>query len=159
MQVNFGYEKKQVLDALRNHFFSRPEIRILVIVINVFAIVSAVLFYFKLIQPISFLLFSLLWFFLWVTIRVFLPLNIYRRSTTFQDHFTLTLEAQGLTLQNERGVQYWSWQQMTQFRESLYFFHLYFNSRSFFLIPKDAFVNLGDQQSARNLIRAHVGNR
>ena len=43
MTVHFGYNKKEVLDGLRSHFFSRPEIRILFILINVFAIVAALL--------------------------------------------------------------------------------------------------------------------
>lgn len=156
MRIQFGYDKKQVLDALRNYFFSRPEIRVLAIVINVFAIGSAVLFYMKFIQPLSFLVFSLLWFFLWMAMRLVLPGYIYRKSATFRDQFTLSLEEDGITLHNERGVQYWTWSQITQFRESLYFFHLYFNSRSFFLIPKDAFADLLAQQSARNLIRSRV---
>ena len=72
MTIHFGYDKKQVLDGLRSHFFGRPEIRILFIVINVFAILSAALYYFKQIQALSFLIFSLLWFVLWITVRRFL---------------------------------------------------------------------------------------
>ena len=60
MTVHFGYEKKQVLQGLRYHFINRKEIKILLILINVFAIASAVLFYLKYIQAISFLIFSVL---------------------------------------------------------------------------------------------------
>jgi YcxB-like protein len=156
MTIEFGYEKKQVLDALRNHFFSRREIRILVILVNVFAILSAVLFYFKIIQPLSFLVFSLLWFLLWITIRVVLPSSIYKRSHTFQDHFRMSFEEEGVRLETERGEQDWQWKQFSAFKETLYFFHLYFDSRSFFLVPKDAFKDITDTQAARDLLRRHI---
>ena len=156
MILSFGYDKKQVLDALRKHFFSRKEIRLLVIAINVFAIFSALLYYFKVIQPLAFLLFSFLWFALWLTIRVFLPSSIYRRSLTFKEHFTVRLDEQGILLQTDHGDQRWSWGQFSTFSESLNFYYLYFNPRSFFLIPKDAFHDLSEQTQARELFRQHI---
>ena len=62
MVIHFEYEKKQVMSALRHHFISRPEIKILLVIVNLFTILSAILFYMHKIQPISFLLFSVLWF-------------------------------------------------------------------------------------------------
>ena len=67
MIIHFEYEKKQVMNALRYHFISRPEIKILLVVVNLFTILSAILFYMHKIQPLSFLLFSLLWFILLLT--------------------------------------------------------------------------------------------
>lgn len=156
MKIQFGYEKKQVLDALRNHFFSRSEIRILVILVNVFAILSAVLFYFKMIQPVAFLIFSLLWFLLWLTIRVILPASIYKRSQTFKDEFALEMTQEGVLLQTDRGQQHWPWTAFSQFKETLYFFHLYFDNRSFFLVPKDAFKDITETQEARQLLRDKI---
>lgn len=157
MTVHFGYDKKQVLDGLRNHFFGRPEIRILFIMVNVFAILSAVLFYFKKIQAISFLTFSLLWFFLWITVRRILPISIYKRSHTFRDTFTLSLTQQeGVLLQTERGQQRWHWNDFSNFKETVYFFHLYFDNRSFFLIPKDSFKDLEEMQEARKMMKDNI---
>lgn len=156
MTIQFGYEKKQVLDGLRGHFFSRPEIRTLVIVINAFAIVSAVLFFFKKIQPLPFLLFSILWLFLWISIRRLLPLSIYKKSSTFQDTFTLYVEDRGLLLETKRGRQMWTWEDFSAFKETLYFFHVYFNARSFFLIPKDAFKDITEIQAARQLLKERI---
>src|SRR5215210_7285860 len=79
MTIHFGYDRKQVIQALRYHFLTRPEIRILLILINVFAIASAVLFALKEIQPISFLLFSFLWFLLMLVIWRVLPRSIYKK--------------------------------------------------------------------------------
>jgi len=156
MTIQFGYNKKQVLDGLRGHFFGRPEIRTLSIIINVFAIVSAVLFYFKRIQAISFLLFSVLWFILWISVRRLLPLSIYKRSATFQDTFILSMEDRGILLETKKGSQVWPWEIFSGFKETAYFFHLYFDSRSFFMIPKDSFKDITEIQAARQLIKDHI---
>ncbi|MES2847870.1 MAG: YcxB family protein, partial [Bacteroidota bacterium] len=57
----FTYEKQKVVQALRYHFISRREIKFMIILVNVFAIVSAALFFTKKISPLAFLISSLLW--------------------------------------------------------------------------------------------------
>ncbi|HEX9509139.1 MAG TPA: YcxB family protein [Puia sp.] len=156
MTIQFGYNKKQVLDGLRGHFFGRPEIKILVILINVFAILSAVLFALKRIQPLPFLIFSVLWFFLWISIRRILPLSIYKKSATFQDTFILSLEDQGILLETKKGQQLWEWRDFSGFKETAYFFHVYFDARSFFLIPKDSFKDITEIQAARKLLKERI---
>ena len=44
MKIHITYDKPKVIQALRYHFISRKEIRILLIAVNVFAVISAVLF-------------------------------------------------------------------------------------------------------------------
>ena len=61
MTIHFGYEKKQVIQALRYHFISRPEIRIMLIVVNVFALASIILYAMQKITPVAFLVGSGLW--------------------------------------------------------------------------------------------------
>jgi hypothetical protein len=156
MTIQFGYNKKQVLDGLRGHFFARPEIRTLVIVINVFAILSAVLFALKMIGAQPFLLFSILWFSLWVAIRRLLPLSIYKKSATFQDTFILSLGDRGILLETEKGKQLWVWEDFSGFKETVYFFHVYFNARSFFMIPKDSFKDITEIQAARQLLKERI---
>ncbi len=156
MTISFGYNKKQVLDGLRGHFFGRPEIRIMVIVINVFAILSAILFFLKKIQALPFLIFSVLWFCLWISVRRLLPLSIYKKSATFQDTFILTLEDRGVLLETKKGSQLWQWQDFSGFKETIYFFHIYFNARAFFMIPKDAFRDIIEIQAARKLLKEKI---
>jgi len=156
MVIHFAYDKKQVMNALRYHFISRPEIKWLLIVVNIFTILSAVLFYMHKIQPLSFLLFSILWFVLLFTFWIGLPLSIYKRARTFQDQFSMDLNETEVVLQTERGHQSWAWSDFSTFLETPYFFHLYFNSRSFFLVPKDAFINLEELQEARSLLRRRL---
>lgn len=156
MHISFTYDRKQVLQALRYHFFSRPEIRLLVILINVFTIAAAVLLYFKKITPFSFLLFSTLWMALMLVVWRILPNSIYKNSATFQDDFGMSINEQQVILNTSKGTQSWPWERFSKFLETPYFFHLYFDNRSFFLIPKDAFENITDQQEARDLFKKWI---
>lgn len=135
----FSYTKPKVIQALRFHFISRREIKIMIILVNVFAILSAVLYYFGKVSPVSFLLSSGLWFILMISFWFVLPAIIYRKASTFKDRFKVVLEDQHFFLENERGSRSWPWTAFSKMIESPYFFHLYFDSRSFFLIPKEAF--------------------
>lgn len=159
MTVQFGYDKKQVIQALRYHFLMRQEIKVLLVLINVFAITSAILFAMKKIQPISFLIFSFLWFMLMLVIWRILPGSIYRRSLTFQDHFKMHLLDENVVLETEKGSKGWPWKKFSYFVESPYFFHLYFDTRSFFLVPKDAFQSITDLQNARDLLKVKIGRK
>lgn len=132
MTIHFAYDKKQVIQALRYHFLTRPEIKILLILINVFAIASAIMVAFKIIQPLAFLIFSSLWFLLMLVIWRLLPRSIYKKAHTFQDDFSMTFEDEEIVLKNDLGSKAWPWKIFSTFLESPYFFHLYFDSRSFF---------------------------
>jgi hypothetical protein len=156
MTIYFSYDKKQVLQALRYHFITRPEIKILLIIVNIFTIISAVLVYLHKIQPVSFLIFSVLWFVLIVFVWRILPSGIYKKSKTFQDNFSMSIDEEQVLLETSRGNQAWQWKDFSSFIESPYFFHLYFNSRSFFLVPKDAFKGIIELQQARQLMRDKI---
>ena len=157
MTIHFDYDKKQVIQALRYHFISRPEIRIMIIVVNVFALASAALYYFKKITPLAFLVGSTLWFVLMITYWFLLPGTVYRRAATFRDHFTMSFENDFFTVGNERGSRSWSWKKLKKFMESPHFFHLYFDSRSFFLVPKTGFNNTDEIYEMRQLLKQKVG--
>jgi len=159
MIIHFGYDKKQVLQALRYHFITRPEIKILLIVVNIFTIISAVLFYMQKIQPLSFLIFSVLWFLLIITVWKILPSSIYKKNETFTDNFSMNINDNEVVLDTSRGAHAWQWNNFSSFVESPYFFHLYFNSRSFFLVPKDAFKDILELQEARQLLRGKISKR
>jgi len=157
MTINFSYDKKSVLQALRYHFLSRPEIRIMIIVVNVFAMASALLFYLKKILPFAFLMGSLLWFLLMLVFWFIMPMLVYRRNETFQDHFTMVFEQDGFTLGNERGSRPFSWKKLSKFMETPAFFYLYFDPRSFFLVPKGSLRDSDQVQELRHLLQEKVG--
>jgi hypothetical protein len=111
----------------------------MIILVNIFAILSAAFFFFKKISPLAFLVSSVLWFTLMIAFWFILPYSIYKKAATFKDGFKVTLEDQHLFLENNRGSKSWPWTAFSSIIESPHFFHLYFDSRSFFLIPKAAF--------------------
>ena len=151
----FTYNKPKVIQALRYHFISRKEIKVLMIFVNVFAILSALLFFFKKISPLAFLISSFLWFLLMIVFWYLLPQVIYRKASTFKDSFRAILSANDFTIENNRGSRGWDWTSFTTWMESPHFFHLYFNSRSFFIIPKDAFTG-EDVHEARKILAAKI---
>jgi hypothetical protein len=157
MTIHFSYNKRQVLQALRYHFISRPEIRVMIIVVNAFALLSAALFYFKKITPLALLVGSTLWFVLMITVWFLLPLMVYRRAATFQDTFTMNFENDSFTVGNERGSRSWQWNSLQKFMETPHFFHLYFDSRAFFLVPKTGFSNSDEIYEMRQLLKEKVG--
>ena len=158
MQHSFSYDKKKVIQALRYHFVKQPEIRVLVILVNVFAVISAVLLWMKKIRPEPFLLGSVIWLGLMATFWYFLPNSIYKKANTFQDSFIIDFLDDEVRLENERGYVQWPWQKFNRYFESPHFFHLYFNSRSFFIIPKEAFE--GDEvHEARKIFKAKIGKK
>jgi hypothetical protein len=156
MTIQFTYEKKQVLQALRYHFISKREIRTMIILVNVFALASAALFYFKKILPFAFLVGSFLWFVLMISFWFILPGIVYRKASTFQDHFTMTFNEESFSVGNERGSRSWPWKEVSNFLETPNFFHLYFDRQSFFLVPKNAFANSDEIYQLRHLMKEKV---
>ena len=154
----FIYNKNKVIQALRYHFITRREIKVMIILINVFAILSAVLFYLKKIQPVSFLGFSVMWFILMIVFWFLLPQMVYKKSATFKDRLRVLLMDQELRIENEKGGQSWGWDKFSSWMESPHFYHVYFNTRSFFIIPKDAFEG-DDVHEARRILKEKIIKR
>ena len=127
----------------------------MIILINVFAIVSAALFFFKKISPVSFLLSSVMWFILMITFWFLLPQMIYRKAPTFKDRLRAILTSSEFRIENERGGRSWAWSDFSTWIESPHFFHLYFNSRSFFIVPKDAFSD-DEVYEARQMFKEKI---
>ncbi len=137
MELAFSYNKKKVIQALRYHFISRKEIRIMLILVNVFAVISAVLLYFKKIRPEPFLLGSVTWLLLMTGVWYILPYSIYKRAPTFKDKFRIAFNEAEVHLENSKGYVNWEWNRFSKFFETPHFFHLYFDAKTFFLVPKD----------------------
>jgi hypothetical protein len=137
----FTYNKAKVIQALRYHFITRKEIKILMIVVNVFAILSAGLYFFHKISPFAFLLSSALWFVMMILFWFLLPAMVYKRANTFQATIKVILSDNEFIIQTSKGGgNSWKWNAFNSKMESPHFFHLYFDGRSFFIIPKDAFL-------------------
>jgi len=156
MTIYFGYQKAQVMQALRYHFISRREIRLMIILVNVFAGVSILLFLTKKVQPMAFLMGSFLWLVLMVSFWFILPMAVYRRADTFKHEFSMTFDDDVFTLRHEKGSKSWPWTALMNYLESPHFFHLYFDSRSFFLVPKSGCKDSDEVFALRQLIKSKV---
>jgi len=82
----FTYDKKRVIQALRYHFISRREIKVMIILVNIFAIASAVFYFMHKVSPAAFLLASGLWFILLISFWFVLPYIVYG-GETFRNSF------------------------------------------------------------------------
>lgn len=157
--ISFTYNRKQVIQALRYHFISKKEIRLLIILVNIFALFAAVIYGFHFIKPLALLLSSFLWFTLMLSFWFVLPMTVYNRAKTFQDSFVLTFMEVYMHIENPKGSKDWNYQAFKYFLETPNFFHLYIDDRSFFLVPKDAFENSDDTHVVRLLLREKIGNK
>lgn len=153
----FIYNKAKVIQALRYHFITRREIKLMIILVNVFAVASAGLYFFLpgRISPQAFFISSFLWATLMLSFWFIMPQMVYRKAQTFKDSFKASFNDTGFGIANERGSREWNWQELSCWLESPHFFHLYFNPRSFFIIPKEAFVG-DDVHAARKILAQHV---
>ncbi len=144
------------MQALRYHFISRKEIRLMLILVNVFAIASISLYALKKITPMAFLVGSFLWIVLMISFWFILPGLVYRRAETFNHEFSMDFNDTGFTLRHEKGSKSWEWLALKNYVESPHFFHLYFDSRSFFLVPKAGCKDSDEVFALRDLIRSKV---
>lgn len=151
----FDYNKQKVIQALRYHFISRKEIKLLMVIVNVFALIAAGLFFFKKVMPLAFLLSSVLWFILMIVFWYVLPRMVYRKAKTFQDTFRVSANQQGLVLENKSNSKSWNWSEFKSWIESPHFYHVYFDARSFFIFPKDAFEG-DDVHDIRKIFKANI---
>lgn len=158
MQFGFSYDKKKVIQGLRYHFISRNEIKILMVLVNVFAIASAALFYFKKIRPEPFFLGSIIWLLLMISVWYILPFTIYKKAATFKDAFVISFNDENIHLQNPKGYVEWQWKRFSHWMETPHFFHLYFDAKSFFLVPKDN-INDEDRHQIRGLLNKKIGKQ
>ncbi|MCO5235936.1 MAG: YcxB family protein [Chitinophagaceae bacterium] len=156
MQVTVTYQKVQVLQALRYHFISKREIKFMIILVNVFTTLSAVLFYMKKVTPLAFFISFFLWVVLMLAFWRWLPASIYKRSATFKETFLISLEENHFFIESSKGSKTWAWREFSDMIETPHFFHLYFNSRSFFLLPKDAFSDSDQVHEARMLLKEKI---
>lgn len=157
MKIYFGYDRKKVIQALRYHFISRSEIRIMIILVNVFALFSFALYMFGKISSMACLTFSMLWIILMISFWFLLPFTVYKRAVTFKHTFSMDFQQDSFTLGHQGGSsKSWQWTALKSYLESPHFFHLYFDSRSFFLVPKDGCKDSDEVYELRQLIKSKV---
>jgi len=152
MAYPITYVKSEVLQALRYHFIKQREIKSLMIIINLYAIVTAVLLFMKKIRPEPFLLGSILWILLMAFFWFILPNMFFRKTTLFKENWDFSYDNKRATLMGNLGEASWEWDTVSHYFESAYFFHFYFSPKSFFIIPK-AHLPFEDQHIIRGILK------
>ena len=133
------FQKSTVLQALRYHFIKQSEIKTLMVIVNIYAITTAILLYYKKIRPELFLLGSVLWIVLMLLFWYILPWWFYKKTQLFRYDWQFSYDHQGASLVCDHGEAAWNWSEVQHYFESPLFFHFYFGSKSFFIIPKQPF--------------------
>ena len=128
----------------------------MIILVNVFALFAAVMFSMKLISPLPFLMSSVLWISMMISFWIWLPSLIYKKSKTFQDQFQVSIEEQHFYVETAGSTKSWAWIEFDRYYETPGFFHLYFDAKSFFLVPKDAFGAEEEVERARTIFRNNI---
>jgi hypothetical protein len=93
-----------------------------------------------------------------VTFWYIMTHSIYKKAATFKDSFTILFTDMQVSLSNERGTVNWDWQKFSKFFESPHFFHLYFDTKSFFIIPKEGMTE-DMRHELRGLLNKKIGKR
>jgi hypothetical protein len=155
MRFSFSYTKNKVLQALRYHFLAQKEIRVMFIVIIVFDLISAILYFNGKIRPEPFLLGAFVWFVFILSFWFFMPYMVYKRSATFQEAFTIAFQPLYIALENKKGRVEWEWSRFIKYFETPNFFHLYFSAKAFFLVPKEN-LDRDQQHELRVLLSSHI---
>jgi len=156
MHVTFRYHKTAVINALRTHFLSRRETKILRILFIVFFLI-ALWAYTKGIIPyalvvVLFLVIILLTIVFWFI----LPKSIYRKTRTFTEpSITLDFNEDGLSIGTHAGAHRLPWSSFNRILETQDFYYLYRSNNSFFLIPTSAFTDTGERESFTLLLHRH----
>ena len=98
MSIPIQFHKSQVIQGLRYHFIKQSEIKALMVVVNVYAITTAILLYYKKIRPELFLLGSLLWVVLMLLFWYILPWWFYRKTQLFKYDWQFNYTNKGASL-------------------------------------------------------------
>jgi hypothetical protein len=93
-----------------------------------------------------------------VTFWYIMPHTIYKKSATFKDSFTILFTDMQVSLSNERGTVNWNWEKFSKFFESPHFFHLYFDAKSFFIVPKEGMTE-DMRHELRGLLNKKISGR
>jgi hypothetical protein len=78
-------------------------VKVMVIAVNVFAILSAALFYFKKISPYAFLMSSSLWFIMMILYWFLMPILVTQATQAFKDRFRAILGEEEFAIEMREG--------------------------------------------------------
>ena len=156
MTIHFRFDKKKVIRALRTDCISRKEIRFMIILVNVMAILLLVPFLLGYLGATNYIVFCFLWVILMIFFWFVFPYSVYSKTAMFKHEYSMTFEEDNFSLEHKGRAKSWPWSSLKKYMESPDFFHLYFDSRTFLLVPKDACRDSDEVHALRLLIGSKV---
>ncbi|MHB1921163.1 MAG: YcxB family protein [Chitinophagaceae bacterium] len=156
LTLQFNYDKKEVIGALRYHFLNRGEIGVLRWTLLIFFLLTLIGNFFHLVQlPVVIavllmvcLLFLIFWY--------LLPFSIFNKSATFQESIHLSAKEDYLSIGtrfSERRVAWTSFIRVVQTRDFLF---LYRDKKTFFLIPVNGWKDEQEFTDFYQLLRRKI---
>lgn len=154
MTLHFQYNRQEVINALRLHFMNRPEMKFFKIILICLLIFSFFGYFADFLT-----LQMLIWIFLFFVVMVLffwyiLPYSVYKKSKTFQEtDIRLHWNADYLIIGTARGESALPWKRLSNITETRQFFYLYNSTKSFFLIPTNAFADRDDRVAFSEMLQ------
>lgn len=160
MHLEFNYDKREVLHALRYHFMRRGEIKVFRNTLIILLLATLTGYFFRVVTPsaltgIVLMILILGWVFWYL-----LPVSIYNKAATFKDRIQLNYSDEGLLIstrasEHQRAI---SWSNFSQVVETRKFFFLYRDKKTFFLIPISAFPTEEAYQHFIGMLKGKFSN-
>lgn len=158
MQVEFSYNKEEVLAALRYHFMQRGEIKVFRNTLIILLLATFTGYFFSLVTVNALVGISAMAVLIGCVFWFMLPISTYNKAATFKDNIRLHYSDEGLLIStrsssHERAI---GWQNFSQVVEAKNFFFLYRDKKSFLLIPVSAFRTREDKEGFEMLLKEKI---
>ncbi|RAJ04016.1 YcxB-like protein [Chitinophaga skermanii] len=147
MPIEFTYNKQDVINALRFHFWHRGEIRVLRITFLVLAILTIAGYMTEYVNLNALVMIMTMVVVLYGGIYFLLPISTYNKAATFKDSIHLRWNENGILITTNKSERVQEWKRFKHVIETKTFFYLYRDAKSFFLIPTNAFESEADRQA------------
>lgn len=159
MQLDFQYNRPDVIEALRFHFMNRPEMKLFRTVLMVLVLLSFVGYWMKMINLQVVIWLFLLFIVLVLVFWYILPYSVYKKAKTFHEPVIhLRWNDRGLSIGTHQGESSMLWSRFDRIVETREFFFLYRDNKSFFLIPVEAFNDELEKNSFAELLHTQFRN-
>ncbi len=159
MELQFQYDKQEVIDALRLHFMNRPEMKLFKGAFVLMIVLAFIGYGMGLVT-----LKMVIWIFLLSIVLILLfwyilPYTVYRNAKTFREPtISLRWTKDGITIGTKGGESSLPWTRFNQILETKQFFYLYRTNKSFFLIPANAFPDREERVAFSELLQNQFSN-
>lgn len=154
MQLEFSYNKGDVLHALRYHFMHRGEIKVFRNTLIILLLATIAGYGYNLVTPGALSGITIMVVLLGLVFWYLLPISIYNKAATFKDDIHLRYSEEGIQISTRSSdhLRSISWNNFSKVVETKKFFFLYRDKKTFFLIPISAFKTEDAYQGFKEMV-------